>query len=153
MKPWFYKRKKLALFWSKTAKIAQNQCFLLIFKVTHQIFLIFLMKPWLYKRKQMAFSLFCRKVEIGPFLVKNGQNLFICLYAIKFASVRSCVRPSVCVFVHFRSQNPFIGLFYFLAQSCGIINLVFAIPGQKLSKIAHFAPKNGHFGQFLQIRL
>ena len=81
-------------------------------------------------------------------------NNFICpppeaVGTFKFASVRVCVRP----FVHFRSQNPFIGLFWFLVQSCSIISVrkwhfrifpkypVFAIPGQKLSKIAHFAPK------------
>ena len=66
---------KLALFWSKTAKIAQNQCFFhIFFKVKHQIFL---MKPWLYECKKMAVSLFCRKFKIGPFLTKNGQNLVI----------------------------------------------------------------------------
>ena len=146
-----------------------------IFKLTHQIFLIFLMRPWLYKCKKMAVSLFFkfwpnidsklfyilfflwtffRRVLFQYFrfvmlphltnfwarsglccvkITKNSwKSTFLELFDLimtgnlfgpppeavgtfKFASVR----PSV----HFRSQNQFIGLFWFLAQSCIIIRV------------------------------
>ena len=69
-------------------------------------------------------------------------------------SVRLFVCPFVCPFVRSRSQNPFIGLFWFLAQSCSIIvyesdifafsqkNPVCPILAPKLSKLAHFGPKS-----------
>ena len=63
------------------------------------------------------------------------------------------LRIHSCPSIRSRSQNPFIGLFWLFAQCCSIISIrkwhfrfsqknpVFAIPGQKLSKIAHFGPK------------
>jgi hypothetical protein len=65
---------KLAIFGQNSPK---SLFFAHIFKLTHQIFLIFLMRPWLYKCKKMAVSVFCRKFKIGPFLAKNNQNLAI----------------------------------------------------------------------------
>ena len=65
---------KLAIFGQNSPK---SVFFAHIFKVTHQIFLIFLTKPWLYECKKMAVLLFCRKFKIGPFLTKNDQNLAI----------------------------------------------------------------------------
>ena len=94
MKPWFHKCKKvtvslfgrkfkigpfLAKNGPKLAIFDQNSpksvFFVLILKVTHQIFLTFLIKPRLYKCKKMTLLLFCRKFKIGPFFAKNGYNL------------------------------------------------------------------------------
>jgi hypothetical protein len=91
MKPWFHKCKKvtvslfhrkfkigpfLAKNGPKLAIFGQNSSksvfFALIFKSTHQIFLIFPMNPRFHKCKKMSVSLFCRKFKIGPFLAKNG---------------------------------------------------------------------------------
>ena len=91
MKPWFHKCKKvtvslfhrkfkigpfLAKKCQKLVIFGQNSLkslfVVLILKVTHQIFLIFLMKPWLYKCKKITVSLFCQKFKIGPFLPKNS---------------------------------------------------------------------------------
>jgi len=76
----FTENSKLALFWPKKgpklAIFGQNSSksvfFALIFKSTHQIFLIFPMNPRFHKCKKMSVSLFCRKFKIGPFLAKNG---------------------------------------------------------------------------------
>ena len=65
---------KLAIFGQNSPK---SLFFAHIFKLTHQIFLIFLMRPWLYKCNKMVVSVFCWKFKIGPFLSKNDQNLAI----------------------------------------------------------------------------
>ena len=86
---------------------------------------------------------------IGPPLCGNGTY--------EFTRVRSFVLPS-------RSQNPFIGLFWFLAQSCSIISIRkwhfrffpkksrFRHSGAKTVKNSPFWPKNVHFDQFLQFQ-
>ena len=57
-------------------------------------------------------------------------------------SLRSFVRPSVCPFVRERSQNQFIGIFWFLAESWGFLmrrKWHFRIVPQK-SRPASFGP-------------
>ena len=77
---------------------------------------------------------------------------------------RPSVCPSVRSSVRSRSQNPFIGFFWFFAQSCGLwmqrkwhFRILakksrFCRFGPKMVKNWPFWPKNGHFDLFFQIR-
>ena len=109
-----------------------------------------------------------KMVKIWPFLAKIA--IFECFWPISsqrryeftflvprsavgtygLASVRPFVRPSVRPCVRQRSQNPFIGIFWFLAQSWAFLmrrKWRFRILPEK-SRLAVFGPfwsKNGHF--------
>ena len=60
----------------------------------------------------------------------------------EFTLVRSFVRPSVRSFFRTRSQNPFIGLFWFLAQSCSIISIGNIFAFSQKSRFRHFGTKS-----------
>ena len=61
--------------------------FVHILKVTHQIFLIFLMKPWLLQCEKCQFLFFGEEFKIGPFLgfglILSGK-FFIWYFFIKY---------------------------------------------------------------------
>ena len=80
-----------------------------------------------------------------PFLVPR-----IAVGTYGLASVRSSVRPSVRPSVRERSQNPFIGIFWFLAESWGFLmrrkwRFRILVEKSRFGVFGPFMSKNGHF--------